>query len=369
MSPQRALLAALTAFALSAGQAGAAEPTLVPPTVIDPASGTRVPAGTHVNFSVRTFADDSMLWVHISQSPATDECGVVGSDVRTYSLDPTSEPDVYRTDTTLYTFDGFWMVTPGTYYWQAYRIEHHFEADGCIETPVQTLVITEGGGETRPVVRPNVNVTAGKSIAVKFDFPNPANVTTTLKKGTKTITTVTKATQPGTVKVPVPTQANKYCPLWRVGRAAAAQGCPLPAGNYKLTTNVVSKTTGEKYTVNQAVKVAAPPEKKPVVPQRVTIKQGKPIAVKFNFPSPAKVTTTLKQGAKTVATVKKTVKPGTVKVTVPAKSPSYCPLARPAAASCPLPKGNYKVTTKLVSKKTSKKYQVSQAVKVTSIRG
>ena len=34
------------------------------------------------------------------------------------------------------------MVTPGTYYWQAYRIEYHHHADGCIETSVQKLVIT-----------------------------------------------------------------------------------------------------------------------------------------------------------------------------------------------------------------------------------
>lgn len=136
-----AVLLLTTAPAAVAATVGS--PTLVPPKVISPAPGAHIRAGTHVNFTVRTFPHDYYLWVHISKSPRVNKCGVIKSEVHTYDLQPKSRHSaVYRTHTTLYTFHGFWMATPGTYYWQAYRIEHHFNADGCIETKVMKLVIT-----------------------------------------------------------------------------------------------------------------------------------------------------------------------------------------------------------------------------------
>jgi hypothetical protein len=335
-------LAVVALFLLPATTGVAQEPTLVPPTVIEPVDGTHVPAGTHVNFAVRTFAGDEMLWVHISQSRAVDECGVVDDDVHIYSLDPTSDPAAFRTNTTFYDFEGFWMVTPGTYYWQAYRIEHHFDADGCIETPIQTLVIDQG--ESKPVVPRTVAPAPGDPFVVKFDFPSPATVTTTLTRGTKTVSTIEKATDPGAVRIKVPTRS-------------------LPMARYTLTTNVVSKTTAQSFTFRQTAIV----ERKPALPRAVTVKPAKPITVAFKFPSPAKVTTTLKKDSKPVLVVKKTTKPGTAKVTVPAKSSSYCGLA--AAASCPLPTGKYKLTTKIASKPSGNKFKVNQALTVTSRRG
>ncbi len=122
---------------------------LVPPKVVSPVNGARFRAGTLINFSVRSFPGDHYLWVHISRSPIRNYresvhhrlCGVIKRDVRLYELLPTSTRTLYRTRTKLYRYQGFWMLTPGIYYWQAYRIEYH-HADGCIEAPVQRFVIT-----------------------------------------------------------------------------------------------------------------------------------------------------------------------------------------------------------------------------------
>ena len=152
-SPRHVVVAAVVlAVAAPAALAasGSKPPQLVPPKLLSPATGAHFRAGTHIDFKVRTFPHDTYLWLHISHSAKRTfkpagvgrPCGVIQHDVHIYSLDPTKSPSVYRTHTTLYTFPGFWMATPGTYYWQAWRIENHFNADGCIESPVRKLVIT-----------------------------------------------------------------------------------------------------------------------------------------------------------------------------------------------------------------------------------
>ena len=135
------LLGLLAPAALAA--TNSKSPTLIPPKVVYPTQNAHIRAGTHINFKVRTFPHDTMLWVHMSKSSKRDHCGVIKSEVHTYDLKAKSaKSSLYTTHTTRYTFHGFWMATPGTYYWQAYRIEYHFNADGCIETPVMKLVIT-----------------------------------------------------------------------------------------------------------------------------------------------------------------------------------------------------------------------------------
>jgi hypothetical protein len=136
------ILLAVTVPAAALAATGSKPRELVPPKTISPANGARIHAGKHINFKIRSYAGDHYLWVHISQSPKRNKCGVIGNDVHIYSVRPTKNRSIYTTNTTLYHFDGFWMVTPGTYYWQVYRIEYHYNADGCIESPVRKLVIT-----------------------------------------------------------------------------------------------------------------------------------------------------------------------------------------------------------------------------------
>ena len=209
-----------------------------------------------MNFAVNTFPDDNMLWVHISRSPAVDDCGVVDDEVHIYDFDPTADPAVYRTNTTFYDFEGFWMVTPGTYYWQAYRIEYHFDADGCIETPIQTLIIDPA--ESKPVVPRTLAPAPGAPFVVRFTFPSPANVTTTLMRGTKTVRTLEQAMAPGPLTIRIPTRS-------------------LPMARYTLRTNIVSQTTAQSFIFKQTAIV----ERKPTLPRAVTVKLAKPIAVSF----------------------------------------------------------------------------------------
>ncbi len=145
-----AVLIMLLAVVIPAVSGAASRPKEhVPPTLVSPKNNAHIRAGTHINFTVRSFPGDQYLWVHVSRSPKKNFrepvhhrlCGVIKDDVGIYDFKPTSKPTVYKTRTYMFHYKGFWMVTPGTYYWQAFRI-NYFHADGCIEAPVQKLVIT-----------------------------------------------------------------------------------------------------------------------------------------------------------------------------------------------------------------------------------
>jgi hypothetical protein len=40
---------------------------------------------------------------------------------------------VFRHKPKLYTFPGFWLQTPGTYYWQAHRIQCEGDLSDCLQ--------------------------------------------------------------------------------------------------------------------------------------------------------------------------------------------------------------------------------------------
>lgn len=115
----------------------------MPPEVLGPADGSPVAAGTAPAFQVRSHPGDQYLWVHVSRSPApADACGTIGRDAASASLEPTADPSVYAATARTSDLYDFWLNRPGTYYWQAYRIHYGDGADGCVEAPVRTLVVT-----------------------------------------------------------------------------------------------------------------------------------------------------------------------------------------------------------------------------------
>lgn len=73
------------------------------------------------------------LWVHVSRSPVPDATGVIGSDV-TLAYFSTAAPTWTPPS---YTFPSYWLVTPGTYYWQPYRISFADDPDGFHEGAVR----------------------------------------------------------------------------------------------------------------------------------------------------------------------------------------------------------------------------------------
>jgi len=147
--PARRLLIAVTAalamLAIPATGAAVFDP-LVPPTLLSPADGAQIVAATPVVFDIQTSPDDpgGFLWLHVSRSPAVDATGVIDSDA---DIEPftavAGQPGVFRAAPTYYSFPSFWMNSPGTYYWQAFRINCSGSLADCyIQSPIRTLVIT-----------------------------------------------------------------------------------------------------------------------------------------------------------------------------------------------------------------------------------
>lgn len=132
-----------------AGAEALNSPNLSVPILVEPAAGQILTAGAKFVFRVRTQPDDQ-LFLKVSRSPAAvDACGTIGDDVFPYNLKATSDPSVYATD-----YFASWTGTPGTYYWQAYRIEYGGGADGCIESEVRSLVIKAAPKPAPPKPKP-----------------------------------------------------------------------------------------------------------------------------------------------------------------------------------------------------------------------
>lgn len=167
----QALLAAVAAsLILVAGASSRAmESAPGPPALLSPAPGSSFTGGTPIVFQVQTVADDSLLMLHVSRSPALSACGVIGSEVVGKMFSSTSDPSVYRAAPTYLV--GGWMDTPGTYYWQAYRSILGSGAELCVPSEVRSLTILPGPNLTPPtllVPAPNQRIDAGSDIAFRI---------------------------------------------------------------------------------------------------------------------------------------------------------------------------------------------------------
>ena len=109
-------------------------------------------------------------------------CGLIGSDVFMHELKPTSDPSVYATD-----YFASWTSKPGTYFWQAYRVEYRDGADGCIDSEVRSLVIKAAAPTPTPKPKPTPTppkpkapgalhrggsaAGGGRHVSMRFDAP------------------------------------------------------------------------------------------------------------------------------------------------------------------------------------------------------
>jgi len=92
------------------------------------------------------------LWVHVSKSAATDSAGVIGSDVTLASF-TTATPAWTPLP---YTFPSYWLMTPGTYYWQPYRISYSDDPDGHQEGAIRSVeVVAPPPAPTPPTTPPD----------------------------------------------------------------------------------------------------------------------------------------------------------------------------------------------------------------------
>lgn len=137
----RAVVVLVVSSALSVvavGGARAPNPDLKPPTLLQPAPNVAIEAGTPVAFRIRTHARDVGLMLRVSRSSVRGKCGVIRGEVARSSFVRTGTRAVYQAQPAGAALSSSWLNTPGTYFWQAYRIAGR---DGCVESGVRALQV------------------------------------------------------------------------------------------------------------------------------------------------------------------------------------------------------------------------------------
>ena len=124
MNARIALIAAgATAAALTVPAAGSAGPVATTAasgiTVVSPKSNAKVPTGGPLTFKMRV-RGAGQVWVHVSKSKKKDSDGVIDNDAAIGRAK--KKNGVFQYKVKLFDFPTFWLNTPGTYYWQAHRI-------------------------------------------------------------------------------------------------------------------------------------------------------------------------------------------------------------------------------------------------------
>lgn len=119
-------LTAFTALAL-AGPASAVTKNGITP--LAPKAGTSVPAGKAATFRMRVKNPGAGVFMHVCKSKKKDKEGMICK--KATILQAKKKKGVFQAKQTFYDFPAFWLNNPGTYYWQAYRIECHSGSSDC----------------------------------------------------------------------------------------------------------------------------------------------------------------------------------------------------------------------------------------------
>ena len=109
---------ALTALAL-AGPAAATTKNGITP--LAPKAGTSVPAGKAATFRMKVADPGAGVFVHVCKSNKRDKQGMICK--KATILQAKKRKGAWEAKQTFFDFPAFWLNNPGTYYWQAYRIE------------------------------------------------------------------------------------------------------------------------------------------------------------------------------------------------------------------------------------------------------
>ena len=131
-------LTAFTALAL-AGPAAAATKNGITP--LAPKAGTSVPAGKAATFRMRVADPGAGVFMHVCKSSKKDKEGMICK--KATILQAKKRNGVFQAKQKFFDFPAFWLNNPGTYYWQAYRIECRSGSSDCKqEGPVVRFKVT-----------------------------------------------------------------------------------------------------------------------------------------------------------------------------------------------------------------------------------
>ena len=92
-------------------------------TPIAPKAGATVETGTKPLFKVRSKGKGT-VWVAVSESRKRDKDGVIKSTSDTFFQQAKRKKGtLYQVKAKFFDYPEYWLNSPGTYYWQAYRID------------------------------------------------------------------------------------------------------------------------------------------------------------------------------------------------------------------------------------------------------
>jgi hypothetical protein len=126
------LLPALLAAVCLAAPAGAATKNGITP--LAPKAGAQIGVGTAPTFRARV-KGAGQVWVYVCRSARKSVDGTICHKLE-IGRATKRKNGTYAYKPKLYDYDGFWLRTPGTYYWQADRIASAGGKDVHQEGPV-----------------------------------------------------------------------------------------------------------------------------------------------------------------------------------------------------------------------------------------
>ena len=99
-------------------------------TPLSPKSGATVPSGTSPTFKMRV-KGAGQVWVHVCKSKKKNADGVICSEESIGRAKKKGSAFQYKPK--FFDFDEFWLNSPGTYYWQAHRIQCEGNLNDCLQ--------------------------------------------------------------------------------------------------------------------------------------------------------------------------------------------------------------------------------------------
>lgn len=115
---RKILLVLIAVLALSATAIAATKNGIQPQT---PKKGAKVKTGTQPTFKGKV-SGAGVVYVHVSESKQAKNDGVIGFDAAIQKAKRKSN-GTFSIKADYFDFPEFWLNSPGTYYWQAHRIQ------------------------------------------------------------------------------------------------------------------------------------------------------------------------------------------------------------------------------------------------------
>ena len=99
----------------------------------------KIAVGKQPTFKVKV-TKPGTVWIHVCRSSKKDSAGLICQSEVIAQAHKKGGTFVYKPK--VYKYPGFWLRTPGTYYWQAYRIHCEGDLSDCSqEGPIVRLKV------------------------------------------------------------------------------------------------------------------------------------------------------------------------------------------------------------------------------------